>query len=64
MISQLFPRDPTLISELMVRRRVQPTPYIESPPDKGGDVTCPVEHSNNGTSKSVWMKITSTLGGA
>ncbi|MCI56906.1 hypothetical protein A2U01_0078157, partial [Trifolium medium] len=30
----------------MVRRRVQPAPYIESLPDKGGQAADPVEHSN------------------
>ncbi|MCI05389.1 hypothetical protein A2U01_0026442, partial [Trifolium medium] len=30
----------------MVRRRVQPTPYIESPHDKGGQAAGPFEHIN------------------
>ncbi|MCI28150.1 hypothetical protein A2U01_0049350 [Trifolium medium] len=31
----------------MVRGRVRPTPCIESLPDKGGQVACPVECSGN-----------------
>ncbi|MCI56614.1 hypothetical protein A2U01_0077865 [Trifolium medium] len=43
----------------MVRRRVRPAPCIESLPDNGGQAAGPVEHSNGGTSTSVWMKKTS-----
>ncbi|MCH81974.1 hypothetical protein A2U01_0002769, partial [Trifolium medium] len=53
--NKLPPHNPTLISEMIVRRMVQPTPCIESFDNKSGYVTCPVECSgNNGA--SVWMK--------
>ncbi|MCI95380.1 hypothetical protein A2U01_0116678, partial [Trifolium medium] len=35
--------DPTVVSEPMVRRRVELTPCIESLLDKGGQVASPVE---------------------
>ncbi|MCH84814.1 hypothetical protein A2U01_0005651 [Trifolium medium] len=54
MISRLLLRDPIVVSEPMVRRRIQPTLYIESLPDKGSQVASPVEHSDGGT--NVWMK--------
>ncbi|MCI27897.1 hypothetical protein A2U01_0049097, partial [Trifolium medium] len=47
MIHRLPPRDPTMVSEPMIRRRVQPTPCIESLPDKGGQTACSVECSGN-----------------
>ncbi|MCI93276.1 hypothetical protein A2U01_0114574, partial [Trifolium medium] len=47
-------RDPTVVSEPMVRRRVRPDPCIESLLDKGGQAACPVECSGNGGA-SVWM---------
>ncbi|MCI90671.1 hypothetical protein A2U01_0111965, partial [Trifolium medium] len=34
-------------------------PCIESLPDKGGQAAGPVDHSNSGTSTSVWMKKSS-----
>ncbi|MCI69544.1 hypothetical protein A2U01_0090807, partial [Trifolium medium] len=34
---------PTVVPESMVRRRVRPTPCIESLPDKGGQAASPVE---------------------
>ncbi|MCI63204.1 hypothetical protein A2U01_0084461, partial [Trifolium medium] len=43
MIPWMPPRDPTVVSKLMVRRRVPPTPCIKSLPDKGGQAACPVE---------------------
>ncbi|MCI20012.1 hypothetical protein A2U01_0041172, partial [Trifolium medium] len=47
MIPRLPPRDPTVVLKLMVRKRVRPTPCIESLPDKGGQTVGPVEHSNS-----------------
>ncbi|GAU16502.1 hypothetical protein TSUD_167340, partial [Trifolium subterraneum] len=38
----LPPRDPTGVSEPMVRRRDRPAPCIKSLPDKGGQAACPV----------------------
>ncbi|MCI55853.1 hypothetical protein A2U01_0077104, partial [Trifolium medium] len=56
-VSPELPRTPQqVVSETMVRRRVQPAPCIESLPDKGGHAAGPVEHNNDGTSTSVWMK--------
>ncbi|CAJ2649519.1 unnamed protein product [Trifolium pratense] len=44
MIPRLPPRDdPTVVSEPMVRRRVELAPCIESLPDKGGQAASPVE---------------------
>jgi hypothetical protein len=41
-------RDPAVVSELMVRRMVQPTPFIESLSDKGGHAA--------GKYKCLWWK--------
>ncbi|MCI91959.1 hypothetical protein A2U01_0113255, partial [Trifolium medium] len=41
---RLPPRgDPTVVSESMVRRRVELAPCVESLPDKGGQAASPVE---------------------
>ncbi|MCI95770.1 hypothetical protein A2U01_0117069 [Trifolium medium] len=48
MIPLAAPRDPTVVSESVVRRRVRLTPCIESLPDKCGQAACPVECSGNG----------------
>ncbi|MCI53239.1 hypothetical protein A2U01_0074485, partial [Trifolium medium] len=36
MIPRLPPRDPTVVSESMIRRKIRSAPSIESLPDKGG----------------------------
>jgi len=41
------PHDPTMVSRLMVRRRVQPAHCVDSLPENGQTV-CPVECSGNG----------------
>ncbi|PNX69994.1 hypothetical protein L195_g057024 [Trifolium pratense] len=41
MIPRLPPRDPTVVSEPIVRQRVRPAPCIESLPNKGGQEACP-----------------------
>ncbi|PNX73626.1 hypothetical protein L195_g029529 [Trifolium pratense] len=44
MIHRLSPRNvPTMVSESMVRRRVELAPCIESLPDKGGQAASPDE---------------------
>ncbi|MCI57155.1 hypothetical protein A2U01_0078406, partial [Trifolium medium] len=47
MISRLPHRDPTRVSEPMVRRRVRSTPCIKSLPDKGGQAASPIKYSGN-----------------
>jgi hypothetical protein len=46
---QLPPRDQTVVSEMMLRRKVQTTPYIKKNPDKGGQTADPVQHNNDDT---------------
>ncbi|MCI42359.1 hypothetical protein A2U01_0063596, partial [Trifolium medium] len=46
-ISRLPPRDPTRVSESVVRRRIRLTPCIKSLPDKGGQTASPVKCSGN-----------------
>ncbi|MCI68867.1 hypothetical protein A2U01_0090128 [Trifolium medium] len=55
MIPRLPRRNPTAVSESMVRPRVRPAPCIESLPNKGGQTACPVECNGN-SGASVWMK--------
>jgi hypothetical protein len=51
--------DPTTVSELMVWRRVQLAPCIESLPNKGGQTMCSVEcDQRNGESTKNWMTHT------
>ncbi|MCI36792.1 hypothetical protein A2U01_0058015, partial [Trifolium medium] len=40
---RLPPRDPSVVSESMVRRKIRPAPCIESLSDKGSQAACPVE---------------------
>ncbi|PNX89114.1 hypothetical protein L195_g045231 [Trifolium pratense] len=43
MIPRLPLRDLTVVSEPMIRRRVELAPCIKSLPNKGGQTACPVE---------------------
>jgi hypothetical protein len=55
LIPILYSHDPTVVSEMMVRRMTRPTPCIESVIDKSCQMVFAVECSGN-DSASIWMK--------
>ncbi|KEH30783.1 hypothetical protein MTR_4g082255 [Medicago truncatula] len=42
------PRDPTMVSRLMVRQSVHPAHCVDSLPENDGQTVCPIECSSNG----------------